>query len=153
LLREGTAYVESDRRRLVVYRGKEKEGQIFGSEVARRMSETPVRRIRWVDSRDMERIVGQCDSIHARLFASSPSDFFLEPADPLILQQAERRRDGPSATTAIATTPSGGKNSIWSWNVFNRVFILPGTKWCGQGDIAQGYNDLGYHAEEDKCCR
>ncbi|KAL7033385.1 hypothetical protein ACKWTF_007571 [Chironomus riparius] len=32
-------------------------------------------------------------------------------------------------------------------------FIYPGTLWCGPGNIAQNYSDLGRHSEEDKCCR
>lgn len=32
-------------------------------------------------------------------------------------------------------------------------FIFPGTKWCGPGNIANGYNDLGYKTDEDRCCR
>ncbi|EDS29815.1 phospholipase A2 [Culex quinquefasciatus] len=30
---------------------------------------------------------------------------------------------------------------------------LPGTKWCGPGNTADDYEDLGKHEEEDKCCR
>lgn len=29
----------------------------------------------------------------------------------------------------------------------------PGTKWCGPGDIAANYGDLGTEVEADKCCR
>ncbi|XP_055913587.1 acidic phospholipase A2 PA4 [Eupeodes corollae] len=32
-------------------------------------------------------------------------------------------------------------------------FIYPGTKWCGPGTAAVDYNELGLHAEEDRCCR
>ncbi|VVC97865.1 unnamed protein product, partial [Leptidea sinapis] len=32
-------------------------------------------------------------------------------------------------------------------------FIYPGTKWCGTGDTASGYDDLGKEVEADKCCR
>ncbi|XP_060533125.1 phospholipase A2 isoform X2 [Cylas formicarius] len=32
-------------------------------------------------------------------------------------------------------------------------FIYPGTKWCGPGDKARNYSDLGYHRKEDVCCR
>ncbi|XP_055374843.1 phospholipase A2 phaiodactylipin [Condylostylus longicornis] len=32
-------------------------------------------------------------------------------------------------------------------------FIYPGTKWCGPGNMANDYNDLGRYTEEDKCCR
>ncbi|XP_043269236.1 uncharacterized protein [Venturia canescens] len=31
--------------------------------------------------------------------------------------------------------------------------ILPGTKWCGTGDVAQDYHDLGPEVEIDRCCR
>lgn len=31
--------------------------------------------------------------------------------------------------------------------------IIPGTKWCGTGDIAVTYNDLGTEQTMDRCCR
>ncbi|XP_011303265.1 phospholipase A2 [Fopius arisanus] len=31
--------------------------------------------------------------------------------------------------------------------------ILPGTKWCGTGDIAEHYHDLGEDSDIDSCCR
>lgn len=31
--------------------------------------------------------------------------------------------------------------------------IIPGTKWCGTGDIAKDYYDLGAEASVDSCCR
>lgn len=31
--------------------------------------------------------------------------------------------------------------------------ILPGTLWCGLGDIARDDSDLGLYTEMDKCCR
>ncbi|XP_050075211.1 phospholipase A2 hemilipin isoform X1 [Anopheles maculipalpis] len=32
-------------------------------------------------------------------------------------------------------------------------FIYPGTKWCGPGNIATNYSDVGRYAAEDQCCR
>ncbi|KAK6636438.1 hypothetical protein RUM43_010099 [Polyplax serrata] len=32
-------------------------------------------------------------------------------------------------------------------------FIFPGTKWCGPGNIASRYTDLGIYEIEDRCCR
>ena len=31
--------------------------------------------------------------------------------------------------------------------------ILPGTLWCGRGDRANVYEELGHQKELDKCCR
>lgn len=31
--------------------------------------------------------------------------------------------------------------------------IIPGTKWCGTGDIAETYSDLGTESTMDRCCR
>uniref|UniRef100_A0A336LL42 Phospholipase A2 n=1 Tax=Culicoides sonorensis TaxID=179676 RepID=A0A336LL42_CULSO len=31
--------------------------------------------------------------------------------------------------------------------------IIPGTKWCGTGDIAKDYHDLGSETHVDRCCR
>ncbi|XP_035222173.1 GATA zinc finger domain-containing protein 14-like isoform X2 [Stegodyphus dumicola] len=31
--------------------------------------------------------------------------------------------------------------------------IFPGTKWCGAGDLAKDYDDLGMNEDSDRCCR
>ncbi|XP_066995686.2 group 3 secretory phospholipase A2 [Anabrus simplex] len=44
-----------------------------------------------------------------------------------------------------------GKESVNPLTILSG--ILPGTKWCGTGDIAKTYYDLGSNTELDKCCR
>jgi hypothetical protein len=36
-------------------------------------------------------------------------------------------------------------------SVLNGVF--PGTKWCGTGDIAKSFHDIGAEKSTDRCCR
>ncbi|OWF45364.1 uncharacterized protein LOC110457150 [Mizuhopecten yessoensis] len=36
---------------------------------------------------------------------------------------------------------------------FNKYLIFPGTKWCGRGQIAKKYDELGDDQEADVCCR
>ncbi|CAK9798907.1 Phospholipase A2 isozymes PA3A/PA3B/PA5 [Anthophora quadrimaculata] len=48
-----------------------------------------------------------------------------------------------------STSKSNANKNVLS--LFNG--ILPGTKWCGTGDIAENYHDLGQETELDICCR
>lgn len=43
-------------------------------------------------------------------------------------------------------------NSMAKRKVFPEI-VYPGTLWCGPGDDADDYDDLGYLRETDKCCR
>ncbi|GBP00579.1 Phospholipase A(2) [Eumeta japonica] len=38
-------------------------------------------------------------------------------------------------------------------NIDSRFLFLTGTKWCGAGDVADNYDDLGPARETDVCCR
>ncbi|KAK3889487.1 hypothetical protein Pcinc_006533 [Petrolisthes cinctipes] len=37
--------------------------------------------------------------------------------------------------------------------ILNEFFILPGTKWCGNEDLARSFQDLDGHVRADSCCR
>ncbi|KAL2714667.1 acidic phospholipase A2 PA4 [Vespula squamosa] len=66
-------------------------------------------------------------------------------ADPKKVRQMPSNLVADLEETCLASkennrTPGGG-------------LIYPGTKWCGPGNVAASYNDLGHHAAEDACCR
>nr|WLP01542.1 group 3 secretory phospholipase A2 [Androctonus crassicauda] len=37
--------------------------------------------------------------------------------------------------------------------VKRNLFLFPGTNWCGSGSSARKFNELGYNAATDRCCR
>lgn len=48
----------------------------------------------------------------------------------------------------------GGGAGLFPQNPFSLLSgIVPGTKWCGTGDIATSYSDLGFEKTMDRCCR
>ena len=55
--------------------------------------------------------------------------------------------------TKRSTEPIKKSRSKRSAFDFNSVLIFPGTKWCGKGDLAECYDDLGPDQELDVCCR
>ena len=153
-LRPGTAYVGSSRvtgrQRMVIYKDWDEECEIIGDEmyISQMVNQShfyyvndDFDRIVLTDAAALQGVIAECDRIHLDLFSSNPSQFIDEEEDNLLVDRKDTRRKQSKA------------KSILSWNLLNRVFIMPGTKWCGQGDIAEHYNDLGYHTNVDKCCR
>ncbi len=45
------------------------------------------------------------------------------------------------------------RGKVWGKRNKRSMFIYPGTNWCGNGNMATSYYDLGENIETDKCCR
>ncbi len=180
-LRENVAYLDVTRRRLAVYRGPGEECAILANwgDVGRVMEAAanssaggggswaalPVgfSHLTYVSKGEMIGVLRQCQSIHAALYKTDPETFLSvresapEEHEPSSNEAAWDRMDNSLAIykglEKKRKRERQRNNSIWGWNFFNRILIMPGTKWCGQGDVAEHYHDLGYHREVDKCCR
>ncbi|GLV32967.1 uncharacterized protein CBL_08971 [Carabus blaptoides fortunei] len=61
------------------------------------------------------------------------------------------RRDVTAAAAGLTPTERPGLLANNPFTLFSG--IIPGTKWCGTGDIATNYHDLGKDINMDKCCR
>jgi hypothetical protein len=148
-------YVEAANRRLIIYHGPSRECDLVGDPAAvnQHLSELNTTQhavVRLSSSQDISRLIDRCDRVHALLYKNDPESYFSMP----VLGPQWDRSD--MAVNEVVTTDSEGKsstNSLWSINIFNRVLIFPGTKWCGQGSVAEHYSDIGYHSEADRCCR
>lgn len=60
----------------------------------------------------------------------------------------------PSVNSTESSTNDSTEmsNNLWApWSLWNG--IVPGTKWCGVGDIADTFEELGSQANVDACCR
>ncbi|XP_011336300.1 uncharacterized protein LOC105278712 isoform X3 [Ooceraea biroi] len=68
-------------------------------------------------------------------------------ADPRKVQQISSNLVADLEETCKASR-NKGKNQAPGGGL-----IYPGTKWCGPGNVANSYDDLGQHSAEDACCR
>lgn len=126
------------KQRLVIYHGPTQDCEIALSDQLELLVATN-KSIVSVTNRQMSQLIDRCQRVHAMLYRRNPNDYALE-------ERLDIARGSNSVSYLM-------KNSVWSLNMLNRILIFPGTKWCGQGSVAEHYEDLGYHAEADRCCR
>lgn len=69
-------------------------------------------------------------------------------------QQVETYNDSSHKETTVRSRGPGYGKGLLSNNPLTLFSgIIPGTKWCGTGDIATDYHDLGAEPSVDRCCR
>jgi len=124
-------YVEAaGSRRLVIYNGPTRDCEV----AADPYTITTYRNVSMpVSTSKISALIERCQRVHALLYRRNPAAYTLE------------RRD------LVKEAAAGSSNSLWA--IFENLAIFPGTKWCGQGSVAEHYWDIGYHADADRCCR
>ncbi|XP_030006913.1 group 3 secretory phospholipase A2 [Sphaeramia orbicularis] len=55
--------------------------------------------------------------------------------------------------TVRSAGPEDGRSEVKTHRRVKRGFIVPGTLWCGSGNKAPSYTDLGVFEDTDRCCR
>ncbi|XP_037931991.1 uncharacterized protein LOC119666785 [Teleopsis dalmanni] len=77
-----------------------------------------------------------------------------ERVDKLTYEARNRGKSADSTSTASTNTALSLATNIFPKSPFSILSgIIPGTKWCGTGDIAETYADLGTEMTMDRCCR
>ncbi|KAM6903017.1 group 3 secretory phospholipase A2 [Xenentodon cancila] len=69
-------------------------------------------------------------------------------ASPDFKERAEKRR-----ARSVGGPGEDGSSGVTVHHRVKRGFIVPGTLWCGSGNKAPSYQDLGLFSDTDSCCR
>uniref|UniRef100_A0A182MKG7 Phospholipase A2 n=1 Tax=Anopheles culicifacies TaxID=139723 RepID=A0A182MKG7_9DIPT len=140
-----------------------------GGELLRNLS--TINRPLEISFRDMIKLMEQCEQIDRLNERNSYRPVEASDSSPIAYRIGTGPdRDVPdedsSNNSGTGTTTSNGgflamimknrnsKRGIFYSSSFSLLSgIIPGTKWCGTGDIAESYHDLGEDAAMDRCCR
>ncbi|KAI8034483.1 uncharacterized protein LOC128264475 [Drosophila gunungcola] len=99
---------------------------------------------------EMLKLMDQCEHVDKLSYASRFKSK---------LESGERSSGGGSGDSSSTLGTNDGVALKLATNIFPRSpfsllsGIIPGTKWCGTGDIAETYSDLGSEMAMDRCCR
>ncbi|KAJ0176380.1 hypothetical protein K1T71_007559 [Dendrolimus kikuchii] len=121
--------------------------------------------IETIDEEDTARLLRQLSSINRPLGVTFPQMIKLmsqcQQVDGVEISEESRRvlssgwREGSGDGAARARLDAGGAHAglLGGSPLTLLQGIIPGTKWCGTGDIAANYHDLGADRRLDRCCR
>ncbi|KAH8244726.1 hypothetical protein KR038_001905 [Drosophila bunnanda] len=100
---------------------------------------------------EMLKLMDQCEHVDKLSFASRHKASKLEGSGGGGERSSSSNSGSDSSSTAVSL--KFGAN-ILPRSPFSLLSgIIPGTKWCGTGDIANTYSDLGSEMAMDRCCR
>uniref|UniRef100_A0A667Z300 phospholipase A2 n=1 Tax=Myripristis murdjan TaxID=586833 RepID=A0A667Z300_9TELE len=91
-------------------------------------------------------------------FIFAPEEMCVSVTSPGVTEGAERAGRRPVRSVG-ARSPSenpdgqGERSGVERHRRVKRGFIVPGTLWCGSGNKAPSYADLGVFSDTDSCCR
>ncbi|KAH8244884.1 hypothetical protein KR032_002078 [Drosophila birchii] len=100
---------------------------------------------------EMLKLMDQCEHVDKISYASRHKTTKLERGSG----GGERSSSSSSASDSSSTAVNlkFGANILPRSPISLLSGIIPGTKWCGTGDIADTYSDLGSEMAMDRCCR
>ncbi|XP_070491857.1 uncharacterized protein [Chironomus tepperi] len=128
----------------------DEEGKILLGKLSR------INRPLQIDFGDMLKLMQQCNQVEKlrtapKRRASEVAALYERDSDPKNDEQDENvQGDAPFADKS----PENENRGILSGSPFSLLSgVFPGTKWCGTGDIAKNFHDLGEEKDMDRCCR
>lgn len=105
---------------------------------------------------EAEALSGNYSDIYAQILDNTDPEKMSEFNILLSSQNPDLTQNAQTSDHNImkrSTDPLKRKRSKRAAFDFSSVLIFPGTKWCGKGDLAKCYEDLGDDQELDACCR
>lgn len=108
-----------------------------------------------ISFKDMIKLMYQCELIDKA--EQKNNDFTDEPQNDQALQESRGslfdNQAFPSISLLSGIIPGSNFDFFALFKTFNHFLCYLGTKWCGTGDIAKDYHDLGTESDVDRCCR
>ncbi|KAH8289295.1 hypothetical protein KR054_003433 [Drosophila jambulina] len=98
---------------------------------------------------EMLKLMDQCEHVDKLSYASRHKTSKLESGAGG--ERSSSSSGSDSSSTAVSL--KFGANILPRSPISLLSGIIPGTKWCGTGDIAETYSDLGSEMAMDRCCR